>query len=165
MDTKLEKLLNLAFHPATGEQEATNAFLAARRSVGKEGMAAIAKPSQERVVYQDRVVYGDKAHTHEMELELKIPLSWLHTFMHNLFKKGRDINVRVDITRFATETDIHGRTLVGLHLHGEQAALKMFDNIVNDWIAQAKGKNHPSQKATEAAATPRKGFFRKLFGL
>jgi hypothetical protein len=169
MDAKFRKILETAFHPATGDGEAQAAFHAARRMSASGGLAKLlgASPApQVREVV--RVVYREPHHTDSLAMSFKIAARWQHSFIEYIWRDAQSLGLKIEIRhcRCRDKTIDSGLDLK-LEVFGGPNALRAWDRKVDSYIAHIN--NNAKPKPTTGVASDelqhKPGFWSKLKGL
>ena len=157
MDEKLQKILRLALHPATGENEAQAALNRARAMVGTEDLDKILGSTAPTVKteYRDRVIYRDGYYPYSQRSTYRIAPRWQHSFTERLFRDAGKWGCKVEMISCTTEGESLGsRTVLTVNILGDEHNLDRFDSVIAGWFTEMNGVNKPATKP-HAGATPR----------
>ena len=173
MDPRLRQILELALRPETGDGESAAALAAARRLVVKQGMDKLLAPVQERVVYRDRPAANAPARCHvTKDFTITMPANFSHSMVERVFKDGAHLGLQVQLVSFTTlRAEIVSGSVLKIAVTGSSSAIKQYDGLLLDYIAQMNKSNTRSHnsKASHTNAAPSsstglKGWFQRIFG-
>ena len=173
MDAKLEKLLMMALRSDTNDHEADAAFRAARRMSKGQDVHKLLSSGVTTVV--EKVVYRTREEgSFAREFILHIPPSYQFSMMERVFKDGDQHDVHVQMLKCdGQKSNITSGLRLEIRVSGTKQNVQAYSTMLDGYIAQIKNSRttnkqgaRPAQaeKPPAADASPKKGFWSKLFG-
>jgi hypothetical protein len=127
----MQGIMQLAFHPSTGDNEAMAAFRAARRLAGNRGLDAVIVTKE---VVREVVRTRDPRRDWEKGVKhtQRVPTRWQHDYLDTILKAVRQLDLDFELHRLGTAEDrIIGAMEIEFSVRGSQDGISCFEQLVD----------------------------------
>ena len=141
MDTRMQSIMALAFHPNTGDGEAIAAFMAARRLAGNRGIDAVVV---ERVVTREVVKEVNRKTSWERGVRYRqcVPARWQHDFLLTILQAARRLDLDLEVDHLGTvDNRVIGALEITYAVRGTAGAVGRFDALVEAYTAEMRKRS------------------------